>query len=89
LNVPEGKFVIAPPLLPTILPALHVAIPELTSFAPLSVTPPLMLIPPLAVTSGVVTVPFPSVNRPVTVSGPVPPSVPALRANAFAVPLLL
>jgi len=61
----------------------------LTNFPPLSVVLPLIVSPPLAVTSAFVTVPPPKVNGPVTVTGLVPPNVPAVRFTAATVPTLL
>ena len=61
----------------------------MTSFPPLSVVLPLMVSPPLAVTSALVMVPPPKVNGPVTVTGLVPPSVPAVRFTAATEPALL
>ena len=65
------------------------AVPGFTSLPPFSVTPPLMLMPPSAVTSALVTAPPAKVSNPVTVTGLVPPSVPALRFRVPTVPALL
>ena len=89
LNVAPNRLLSTAPLAPVKLPALHVASPGLTSFPPLSVVLPLIVSPPLAVTSAFVTVPPLRVNGPVTVTGLVPPNVPAVRFTTATEPAVL
>src|SRR6185312_1675048 len=89
MNVAPSRLLNTAPLAPIKLPALQIASPGLINFPPLSVTLPLMFNPPSAVTSALVIEPPLRVNRPVTATGLVPPSVPPVRFTPATVPELL
>src|SRR5258708_15653304 len=83
-NVAPNRLLITAPFTPVILPALQVAGPELTNLHPFNVVLPLIVSPPLALRSAFETDPPPKVNGPVTVTGLVPPRVPALTPKEAA-----